>query len=315
VRYRRFEPLGRDLSVLVLGTALYRGAGPEESVELLDEWRRLGGNVLDTGREYGEAERVIGRWLAARGCRDEVVVLTKAGHHHDEEGEVRRRVTPEDLAHDLKASLEALALDRVDLLVLHRDDPSQPVGPIVEVLNEQRRAGRVAAFGASNWTTERLEQAMDYASRHGLEGFSLSSVNLSLAVWNEPPWDEVLSAHDAASLAWYGRTRLPLFSWSAQAAGFFSGRHTPDLDVVRVFDSEANGERRRRAAALGGRKGVSARDVALAWVLHQPFPTYAIIGPRTPAELLESVGALDVELTAEEVRWLDLEEDGWQSES
>jgi 1-deoxyxylulose-5-phosphate synthase len=151
--------------------------------------------------------------------------------------------------------------------------------------------------------------------RAGHRGISWSSVNLSLAAWNAPPWPEVLSAHDAASLVWYERTQSPLFAWSAQAAGFFSGRHNPDLDVLRTFDSEANRERRRRATELGDRKGVSGRDVALAWVLHQPFPTYAIIGPRTPAELLDSVGALGVELTTEEARWLDLEEDGWQSET
>src|SRR5579875_1011251 len=81
MRYRRFDPLGRDLSVLVLGTALYRLAAPDASAELLDAWVERGGNVLDTGREYGTAETVIGRWLA--GAKPDVVVLTKAAHQDE----------------------------------------------------------------------------------------------------------------------------------------------------------------------------------------------------------------------------------------
>jgi aryl-alcohol dehydrogenase-like predicted oxidoreductase len=313
MRYRRFEPLGRDLSLLVLGTAMYRDAPPDVSVDLLDEWLRVGGNVLDTGREYGAAESVIGRWLASHGRRGDVVLMTKGGHHVTEEGRLRRRVTPEDVTADLYESLEALGTDAIDLYMLHRDDPSRPLEPIVDVLNEHKRAGRILAFGASNWSVERLEEANRYAERHGLAGFSCSSVNLSLATQSEPPWAEALSAHDGASIAWFCRTHLPLFSWSAQASGFFTGRYSPDADVARVYESPENFERLRRARELADRNGTTANDVALAWVLHQPFPTYAIIGPLTVEELRTSVEALDVELTPDEVRWLDLEEDGWRT--
>jgi aryl-alcohol dehydrogenase-like predicted oxidoreductase len=103
-----------------------------------------------------------------------------------------------------------------------------------------------------------------------------------------------------------------VFAWSAQARGFFTDRlaagTAPDPELLRVYDSEGNRERLRRARELASRHGVTANDVALAWVLHQPFPTYAVIGPRTVAELRSSVRALEVELTAAEARWLDLDE-------
>jgi 1-deoxyxylulose-5-phosphate synthase len=315
MRYRRLEPLGWDLSVLVLGTALYRAAGPDVSFELLDEWRRLGGTVLDTGREYGEAERVIGRWLAARDSREEVVLISKGCDHHDENSEVRRRVSPEDLAADLEGSLHALGTDRVDIFMLHPDDPSQPVGPILEALNEHGRAGRIGAFGASNWTTARLEEARCYAAERGIEGFSCSSVNLSLAAWNAPPWPRscrrTIPPHSS------GTNALSLRS----SRGRRRRRASSQAGTTRTSTCCAHSIRRRTASGAGARpssaiaRACPGATSPLAWVLHQPFPAYAIIGPRTPAELLDSVGALGVELTTEEARWLDLEEDGWQSET
>ena len=312
MRYRRFEPLGRELSVLALGTAYLADDGEQASFELLDAWLELGGNLIDCARQYGDGrcERILGRWLEARGTRDDVVLITKGGHHvtlgaqHDP---TRRRVTPEHVAADLAESIEALGGGPVDLYFLHRDDPSRPVGPLVETLNEHSAAGRIRYFGASNWTTERIQEANAYAAWNGLQGFACSSPGLSLAEPRGDPWPETVFARSREARAWYRRTQLPLFAWSSQAGGFFAGRR--DELVERVYVDERNLERLRRAEELGARKGFSANEVALAWVLHQPFPTYAIIGPRSPAELHESVAGLGVELTPAEARWLNLEEE------
>lgn len=303
-----FPPLERDLSRLVLGTTVYRQAPDDVSTELLDAWIELGGNVLDTAREYGMSESVLGRWMDARGCRGDVVVLTKCAHPEDG----RARVTRADIVGDLMESLEALRTSCVDLLVLHRDDPREPVGRVLEVMNEQLEAGRIRAFGASNWTTQRLDEARDYASAHGLEPFACSSSNLSLAMQNEPMWPGALSVSDVASRRWHERTGLPLFAWSAQAGGFFARGETEPLDpdAARVYGSEPNRERLRRAQSLARSKRADPNGVALAWVLAQPFPVYAIVGPQSVAELRSTVAAVDVELTDEEVRWLALDANG-----
>ncbi len=304
MRAQRFAALGRDVSLLVLGTAFWDGRPRDEVQAVVDAYLELGGNAFDTGREYGPSEQILAACLGER--RRDVMLFVKGAHFEwaSENGAMIRRVTPADISADLYGSLDALATDHVDVLMLHRDDPSQPVGPILEELNEHRRAGRILSFGASNWTTARLDAAAAYAREHGLETFTSSSVQLSLATQNEPPWPETVSAHDADSLAWYARTQLPLFAWSAQAAGYFAG-----AVVERVYESEANRERLRRATELGKRLGAKPTQVALAWTLHQPFPTYAIIGPRTVAELRESVEALELALTPQDVRWLDLEEE------
>ncbi len=307
MRYLPFAPLGRHLSRLVLGTAAYRYAPPDVPLELLDAWLAAGGNVVDTAREYGESEAVLGRWMEARGCRDEVVVVTKCAHPDD----AGPRLTPATIAADLAESLETLATDRVDVLLLHRDHPHAEVGPLLEALNEHREAGRVGAFGASNWTTARLQEATDYATAHGLEPFAASSPNLSLAVQREPFWPGTVSASDPESRAWYERTQLPVFAWSSQAGGFFARALDPDADaeILRVYGSAANDERRRRASELARARGARANDVALAWVLHQPFPVHAVVGPQRPEELRSCLAALAVELTPEDVRWLALDDE------
>ena len=293
--YRRFEPLGRPVSRLVLGTMVVAD-------DVLDEWVRVGGNILDSARVYGDgaSEEAVGAWFAARpAVRDELIVLTKGAHP---EGDVRR-VTSADIAADLDASIAALGRP-VDIYLLHRDDPSLPVGPMIDCLNEHRAAGRLRAFGTSNWTCERIDEANAYASAHGLEGFTCNSPQLSLARQNEEHWPGTMAATDDVR-AWHARTQMPLFAWSAQARGFFAGHDSES--AVRVYDNADNRERRRRAAEIGERVGCTANQVALAWVLAQPYPVYAVIGPRTVAQLREAIGALDVSLTDDEVRWLDLE--------
>lgn len=310
MKYSRFPALDRDLSRLVLGSMVFSREALDLTFALMDAWLELGGNVVDSAHVYagGDSERALGLWLRERGCRNEVVVLTKGAHHNGD----RPRVTPEDITCDLRDSLARLKTDCVDLYVLHRDDPDVPVGPIVEALNEHRRAGRIRAFGGSNWTTSRLDAANAYAAAHGLEPFCCSSPNLSLAVQNEPMWPGCVSASDPGTRTWHARNQMPLFAWSSQAGGFFTGIAAPDRqenpDMVRVYHSAGNWERLRRAEELGRRKGFTPNQMALAWVLHQPFPIYALIGPRTVNELHSSVAALAVELTPEEALWLNLEE-------
>ena len=305
MKYLRFPPLGRDLSRLVLGTGAYEHAPLDAPLDVFDAFRELGGNVVDTGREYGNAEPVLGRWLRERGVHEEVVVLTKGAHHDKDTG--RKRVNPAEITQDLNESLQALGRSSIDVYCLHRDDAAAPVGPILETLNQHQRAGLVRVLGASNWTVARLDEAARYAARHGLDGFACSSPGLSLAAPREEPWPGCVTIHERATRAWYAQCQLPVFAWSSLAGGFFAG--VPGADITRVYETAGNAERRRRAQALGARTGATASQVALAWVLHQPFPTYALVGPRTVGELRESVGALDLALTPAELRWLDLEPD------
>jgi aryl-alcohol dehydrogenase-like predicted oxidoreductase len=295
----RLEPLELPLSRLALGTLGFSLKTRDRDYALFDAWLEAGGTVIDTAHVYedGDAERVLGRWLADRpGARERIVLVTKGAHPDGD----RRRVTPADIAADLGDSMERLG-GPVDLYLLHRDDPAVEVGEIVDALDGHRRAGEIRAFGVSNWTLPRIDEANAYAAERGLAGIAFNSPHLSLAVQNEPPWAGCLSAADAESRAWHARAGMPLLAWSAQAAGFFAGA------PARVYDNAPNRERRERAARLGRERGASANAVALAWVLAQPFPTVAVVGPHSLEHLHASLEALDVELNAEEARWLNLE--------
>jgi aryl-alcohol dehydrogenase-like predicted oxidoreductase len=302
----RTIPLGaldRPVSCLALGTADWTEAERATAQDLADTFLELGGTLFDTARAYGEAESVLRAVLAER--RDQAVVLTKGGHHVPRRflGGVRRRVTPTEIAADLRASLDTLATDAVDVYLLHRDDPRLPVGPVVEALNEHVRDGRIGAFGVSNWTPERLDEAHAYAAERGLRGPEASSPQLSLLVWTEPPWLDCVTARDAASLVWHARTQTPLLAWSPLGAGFFSGGGDPA--VVRVYETEANRRRRRLAEEVGRPHGATAAQVALAWLWARPFPVVAVVGPQTVAELREAVDATRLTLTEDELARLD----------
>ena len=98
-------------------------------------------------------------------------------------------------------------------------------------------------------------------------------------------------------------------SLSAKAGGFFTGRYAPDVhtsaDVERIFYSDQNWERLKRAQELGAKHSVTANNIALAYVLHQPFPVFALFGPRTVEELASSLSAIGVTLTEEEIGYLE----------
>jgi len=315
---RNVDGLNKPVTQLVLGTMVLKGDDEPKGLDLLDCAYEAGWTALDTAQIYcgGESERILGRWLSSRGVRDEMFIITKGGHPSRD----RNRVTSFDIAADLHDSLARLRTDYIDLYLLHRDDPDLPVGPIVETLNEHIQAGCVRAIGGSNWTHERIEEANAYAEAHGLVPFAASSPNFSLADQVESPWGKgciTISGPDGADVrAWYERAGMPVFTWSSLARGFFSGRvrgNDPEgakeileESSVRAYCCDENFQRLQRAEQLADQKGLSVAQIALAYVLAQPFNVFPIVGAATPSEIDSNLAALDVRLTESECAWLDL---------
>jgi aryl-alcohol dehydrogenase-like predicted oxidoreductase len=166
MHYGQISGVAKPVARLIQGTVMIGSDKLDYSFGLLDDILALGGNTFDAAHVYGNGdnERTLGRWIEDRGVRDQVVIITKGAHHNQD----RPRVTPFDITADLHDSLARLRTDYIDLYLLHRDDPAQPVGPIVEVLNEHLAAGRIHAFGGSNWSHRRIAEANEYAATHGL---------------------------------------------------------------------------------------------------------------------------------------------------
>ncbi len=307
MKHIEIKGAGKPISTLIKGTDYFTHETYEKAAANMDAFLEIGGNTVDTAHIYcgGQSEEVLGRYMQERGNRDSIVILTK-GAHHDQNGP---RVNAEAIRSDLNTSLERLKTNFIELYALHRDDEAIPVAVIVDALNVHIEAGHIGAIGASNWSWQRLKEANDYAASSGLTGFTFSSPNLSLAKANEPFWAGCVSA-DRQTLDWHAESQLPLLSWSSQARGFFTGRFTKEVrdnaDLVRVFYSDDNWERLERAKQLAAEKNTTPIQIALAYVLNQPFPTCALIGAQNRDELLSCEQGAAITLTPEELNWLDL---------
>lgn len=312
--------LKQSCSQIVLGTSSFRPEIKDSVFQVLDTYIAHGGNVLDTSRVYGggQSERVIALWLKNRQNRKALTIISKGCHHYVNEDGVHYpeqvRVKPEFITEDLKYSLENMGTDYFDIFLLHRDNPAVPVGELIDTLEEHKRAGLIRTYGVSNWSTQRIDEAIAYANRKGYTGIALNSPSFSLAKVIENRWEGVVYANNEY-IAWHERTQMPLFSWAAQASGFFhfasqfKPEEFPNPDIARVYYDEENMERLKRATQLAKKMGdgIEATNVALAYVLNQAFPICAVIGPRKPLGVLSSIAAADISLTEEEQLWLNLQ--------
>jgi predicted dehydrogenase/aryl-alcohol dehydrogenase-like predicted oxidoreductase len=298
--------LNKPVSRLVMGCDNQQTL-PHAAV-MFDDFFERGGNAFDTAHVYqaGLQEKLLGQWVKLRGIREDVVVITKGAH--------TPLCNPQDMTRQFLISLDRLQMDYADIYMLHRDNPDIPVGEFVDVLNDHVKAGRIRAFGGSNWSLERVQQANDYAAKKGLQGFSVVSNNFSLARMVNPPWAGCVAASDPESGVWFTKTKIPLLAWSSQARGFFlegkaSPEKTDDQELVRCWYSDDNFQRLERAKKLAEKKGVRPINIALAYVLNQSFPTFALIGPRVLSETRTSLPGAELKLTEHEIQYLNLERD------
>src|SRR5215469_150459 len=255
-----------------------------DSFATLDLFFSRQGQTIETAHAYadGEAEQQIGRWIASRRCRDEVVIIGKCCHPGPN-GEPR--LSPDVLKCEIESSLQRLDVDRIDILLLHRDSPTTPIEVIVPALHEAVKEGKIGAYGMSNWTLARFSEAYLFAHQNGITAPSLSSLNYCLAVQARPMWPGCRQA-DEDDLRWLRSHNIPLLAWSSQARGWFA-EHSLFLvnrEISEVYDVAINRERRERAREIARHKQATALQIALAFVLANGL-TAATIGPANVKEL------------------------------
>jgi predicted dehydrogenase/aryl-alcohol dehydrogenase-like predicted oxidoreductase len=299
---RKIPGLDPAASVVALGFEDFRTFSSGSI--LLDAFFEAGGNLFDTGYVYGAGytETLLGQWLTNRGVRDEAVVIGKGAHSP--------LCYPDVIGKQLTQSLERLQTDHVDVYFMHRDNLDVPVGEFVDAMDAEVKAGRIRGpFGGSNWTRERMDEAIAYAEKNGKQKPGALSNNFSLAEMLTPIWPGCITSSTDEWKAWLTARQMPNFAWSSQGRGFFTDRAGRDKrdneELVRVWYSEQNFGRRDRAIELANKLGKSPIHVALAYVLAQPFPSVPLIGPRTLDELEDSLKALDIKLTPQDVAWLE----------
>ena len=332
MRSQTIQYVQKPVSSLVFGTATPIMSNAMRSVHgdaidfdqrlmrafsLLDTVYALGINTFDCAAHYGE--EALGEWIASRNLQSDVAVLTKGAHHNP----WRKRVTEFDILSDVHDSLAKLNVDGIDIYLLHRDDLTMPVGPIVEVLNRLYTEGKIHAFGASNWSTDRLAQANAYAREHNLIPFTVSSPYFALAKQVGDPWgggcESIAGIENAPARAWYHEQDISVFAYSPLSRGLFSGRlKSNDIgraaavlskETIKGYFSSDAVEQLKRCESLADEKGVTVAQIALAWMFsQQEVRAFAVIGSENSAHIKANIQACELTLTPEECAFLTLQD-------
>jgi aryl-alcohol dehydrogenase-like predicted oxidoreductase len=319
MRYLEIPNTALKPSAICLGTAnLGSVIDQKASFRLLDAYLEQGGNFLDSAKVYADwlrgersrSEKTIGRWMRQRKNRGQVILATKGGHPNLATLQIPR-LSPAEIVADLNASLKNLQVECIDLYWLHRDDGHRPVEDIVETLLRQVALGKIRYFGCSNWRSARIKAAQAYAWRLGCPGFVANQAMWSLAVVDPQALaDQTMVVMEAELKQVHVETNLTAFAYSSQANGWFQRRasgQTGGMSAAlrKLYASPANEARFRRVEQLASASGLSLTELVLGYLLAQPFPTFPIVGSQSLGQLQDSLKAGDVQLTLEQVKYLE----------
>lgn len=300
--YKTIPGLPIPVSQIALGTDVRYGVLPLPGMAVIyDTFFRNGGNLYDTAHIYqnGLSEQILGQWIKMRDIREQVCILGKGAH--------TPWTNPTDMGTQIQESLERLQTNYIDLYMMHRDNLDYTVADFMEALNRHIDAGHIRAFGVSNWTLARVDEANEYCEKHSLRPIVAVSNHFSLAPLAQPIGMGCLGANDAESIAWFTQRQMPLVAWSAQARGFFDRPDTL-LDNPAFLDTWNNASNRamkKRVESLAAELNITAGAVGLAWCLQRPFPCMPLIGASSSRQLHETLSALCLRLSAQQMAWLE----------
>jgi len=340
MRYLDLPLTDLKISQIVLGSAEYglenqapgvKAVSTADAFRQMDEFTDMGGNIIDTAhvysdwvlnekgeREYGRSEKCIGKWLSARKNRDKVYIATKGGidftNHQGLFG------PPIDLSkaaidQDIDESLQNLQTDYIDLYWLHRDEPTRPVGEIIEHLNESVKSGKIRYIGCSNWLPDRIKEANDYAAAHGLMPFVASQFEWSLGrmFCPEHPADD-LPFMSEEMYDFHKTSGMTAFAYGSQGNGFFTKldqlgeENLPEYHKFHYLNNR-NRATYQRIKKLSAETGMTVTQIALCFINSQyKFVGAPIIFTRTYEQFRDSLSAANCHLTPEMVDFL-LKED------
>jgi aryl-alcohol dehydrogenase-like predicted oxidoreductase len=276
----------------------------QRSFEVLDAYVAAGGNFIDTSASYGrrgpggagESERIIGRWLAARGNREGLVIATKVGMSPDLPG-----LSAATVRKGAEASLERLGIEQIDLFYAHKDDPETPLEQTLAAFGELIEQGLIRYAAGSNYSAQRLAQALSIGERDGMASFVALQPHYNL-LERDSYEGELVSLCERRGLAC-----VPYFGL---ARGFLTGKYRPDGEQVDseraagVRDSYFNERGFATLAALdqiAAAHAVPVAAVALAWLRMQSTVVAPIASATSVAQLDELVASAELILSEAEL--------------
>lgn len=270
-------------------------ADVELTQRLLDQFYDAGGRAIDLANVYGDgaSERAVGRWLLAGSGREDIALFVKGCHPP--------YCDPAGISDEVDQALANLGVDRLDVFVLHRDDPAVSVGAWAEALGPELERDAVAEVGVSNWTTDRFVALREELA--GDDRLTVFSNHFSLARMAAPPWPDCFAV-DAGAAGELVQSGVTVLAWASLAGGFLSGRENLGPAIRRSWETPQNQRRLERAVELADKLGETPATIAIAYVLaHQGIRP--VIGTRSPEHLDQAVAAERIDLDPDEVAWLE----------
>jgi aryl-alcohol dehydrogenase-like predicted oxidoreductase len=308
----------RSVSVLSLGAMLMGTRTDEEtSFAILDRYVEAGGTFIDTSGNYafwvngtqgGESEELLGRWRRSRGGSDDVVIATKVGGRPLSAGSSfdgpREGLSAKAIRESASRSMARLGVSRLDLMYAHIEDPSVPAEETVGAFGELVASGEVGLLGVSNHWSWRVERARSAAFALGVPGYEVLQYHYSYLRPRAdlPGRDTVGSAFgDLLSLV-RALPSLTLVAYSPLLSGAYVRSDRP---LGPEFDHAGTPARLSALRAVAAETGATVNQVVLAWLMGGELPVIPLVGASSVAQLEESLGAVDLELTAAQRARLD----------
>lgn len=302
---------GLQVHPIAFGGNVFGWSADEKTTfALLDAFVDAGFNLVDTadaysawvpGNQGGESESLIGRWFARSGKRDKVVLATKVAKWSEQPG-----LSADNITAAVEGSLRRLQTDVIDLYQAHEDDESTPLETTLGAFARLVEQGKARAIGASNYSAERLAEALKISADYRLPRYETLQPEYNL-------YDR--SGYEAGLEALVQREQLGVISYYSLASGFLSGKYRRSEDAARspargqaVVAKYLNPRGNRILGALddiAGKHAATASQVALAWLVARASITAPIVSATSVEQLREILAAATLALSAQDVAELD----------
>ena len=305
---RRIGSSDLEVAPIALGGNVFGWTADEAaSFAVLDAFVDAGGTMIDTadvysawvpGHKGGESEALIGRWLKRDPAkRSQAVIATKVGYSAG--------LTPDTIAPSCEASLVRIGIDRIDLYYQHKDDPSVPLAESLGVFDELRRSGKIDAIGLSNFTPDRVEEALSVSLDHGFDQPTALQnwYNMVEREKFEGPLQDVALNRG-----------LSFFPYYSLANGFLTGKYRSGADLgksprgsrsAEYLESDRGRKILDALDDVAAQTGAAVATVALAWTKAQPGVTAPIASATSATQAGELVAALTLDLSPGQIEQLN----------
>jgi aryl-alcohol dehydrogenase-like predicted oxidoreductase len=310
----QLRKLGRsalEIFPLSLGTnVLGRAIDEPTAFAVLDAYMESGGNCIDTADTYsaGESERVLGRWMKARGNRDWVIIMTKLG---SQMAPGKQGLSHRYMFEEVEASLQRLQTEYIDLYQAHRDDTETPLEETLQAFDELVRQGKVRVIGASNYSAARLAEALQVSQQHGYVRYeSLQPLyNLFEREAYERELEPLCREHE-----------LGVITYFSMARGFLTGKYAPGKplpqshraqQVQNLYMNERGFRILAEVERVASRFHATPAQVALAWIMARPGVTAPIASATSVEQVRELLRAVELQLDPEAITALNMASE-WQ---